>query len=241
MRNLLALRERRARTGAVLILMSSIALLGVTASPAKAAQPDAGVKLGNYSVSYSATWKWVSPPFAKHGIDRCMDIKVFGKFTYTLYAEASGRAVFLEWKNQKLNTPDLTVTVHRENCKRSARLTEAKPGQYWAGYSCSFNPSISVTAPWGVGIGLWPSCGSRTQASYVVTIPGRNSTYNADNSGSPSVFGDYTTVLGAAKPPCYGVYVSLEAFAGTSVDSFGEGNIQKTHEVCLNQPKKYVG
>jgi len=37
------------------------------------------------------------------------------------------------------------------------------------GYSCSFNPQISVGAPWSVAFGFWPSCGSKTLANMSAT------------------------------------------------------------------------
>lgn len=32
-------------------------------------------------------------------------------------------------------------------------------GMHARGYTCRFNPSISVSAPWGVSVSAWPSCG----------------------------------------------------------------------------------
>jgi hypothetical protein len=46
-------------------------------------------------------------------------------------------------------------------------------GQDWTGYSCSFNPSISVSIRWVISVGFWPSCGNRTQAEHHHFYPGK--------------------------------------------------------------------
>jgi len=46
------------------------------------------------------------------------------------------------------------------------KWSKMEVSQGWAGYSCSFNPSIIASLPWSIGLSFWPSCASRNQASF---------------------------------------------------------------------------
>jgi len=60
--------------------------------------------------------------------------------------------------------------------------------QLWSGWSCSFNPSISASLPWGISVGGWPSCGNRNRARHGTSY-GASSFYEQFNSGSHRVRG----------------------------------------------------
>jgi hypothetical protein len=80
------------------------------------------------------------------------------------------------WYNQHLNDSTLTADIRaydRGACKGRATTTNMEMGQDWTGYSCSFNPSISVSIPWAISVGFWPSCGNRTQAEHHHFYPGK--------------------------------------------------------------------
>jgi len=100
---------------------------------------------------------------------RELDLQVEGKLgvrvTFSVTGKISYTAVqgphSILWKEPAAQVAPLTAKVHAYNkgrCTGSAKLRKISMGQFWTGYSCSFNPSLSASAPWGVGIGGWPSC-----------------------------------------------------------------------------------
>lgn len=140
------------------------------------------------------------------------------------------------WTNQKLESPELSIgiTVLKSGsvCKGSAKASKAHLKQDWAGYGCSFNPSISVALPWGIGVSGWPNCASRIQAGYRSDPSGSYSTYHQYNSGSPASYGDFELPFTITSQPCYGVYPTITVYFGNSSDSYGAGDTQ-AKEVCL--------
>ena len=92
----------------------------------------------------------VSWTFKSKELGVCVTFSVTGKISYTA---VQGPHSIL-WKDQQLKSPTLTAKVHAYNkgrCTGSAKLRKISMGQFWTGYSCSFNPSLSASAPWGVG------------------------------------------------------------------------------------------
>jgi hypothetical protein len=107
-------------------------------------------------------------------------------------------------------------------------------GQHWTGYACSYNPSISIGFPWAIGVGFWPSCGSRDQADYEHNYTGTSSHYKMYNSGDPASFGTYYSIGVPSRhpaPPCYGFYVTASASKGQASDDYDSG----TGELCLSK------
>lgn len=210
----------RARGGAGrltrLILIVALAAAPVLLTPAGAqATP---VK----TVSFSKSWVFKSRP-----LQVCVYFTLRGKITYT--TTTTGRGVSF-WNNQRLTGPTLEADIHTYgggSCIGPSALSRITLGQYWSGYECGFNPSLSVSLPWGVSFGGWPSCGTRTRAAHVSSY-GAASFYVQYNGGSPTRFGAYAG--DAQNPPCYGVFVAATMYQGPNIsDSFASFS----REVCL--------
>jgi hypothetical protein len=175
----------------------------------------------NKSVSFNKSWT-----FKSKAIGACVTFRVTGKIVYRAVTNGHG-SVF--WSNQQLNAPKLTANVTAYNggsCSGPEILSKISMGQLWTGYSCSFNPSLSVSVPWGLSVGGWPNCGSRKRASHSSSY-GRGGSYTQNNTGSPTKFGNFTG--STSHEPCYGVYVSSTDYKGNTSDSFSSG----AREVCL--------
>ncbi|HVB43559.1 MAG TPA: hypothetical protein VNF47_12750 [Streptosporangiaceae bacterium] len=192
-------------------------------------------KLGSFKQPYKRSWTFVS----KH-LRSCVVYTAYGSFTYTLWRAINRRTgnVAIYWTNQTLNDPTLHAKVYVyspkfRDCAGSRKVTKIQIGQHWTGYACSFNPSLSVSIPWGIGISAWPTCGTRNQASHTTTY-GRRSAVTQFNSGSPAHIAQHVAAVpdrGHAPPPCYGVYAHSVVTQGGTSDSFS-GNPQR---VCLRK------
>jgi hypothetical protein len=172
----------------------------------------------NKSVTFTVSWTFKSKP-----LDVCIVFTEQGTIHYTLGVLNSGN---FSWLNQKLTDPTLSADVHWYNggrCIGPSTVTKISMGQFWTGYSCNFNPLLSV---WGVTFGNWPSCGSRDWAEYMTSY-GSGAHFIQYNSGSPTAFGDYTAYY--LYPPCYGVYVSATANERNVTGSFSSS----AKAVCL--------
>lgn len=182
------------------------------------------VHAGNFSKSYDLYWN-----FPTSALNVCIRYRVTGTYTYSAVALHGGGA---EWSHIKLNDPKLTAYVysHAGGCgSSSAKVSQLEMTQYWSGYGCSFNPSISLGAPFSVGIGFWPNCGNRNLAKYFSSYPSSGSNYKQYDSGSPGGFGEYIS-NSPQYPPCYGVYVSSTAWEHNTSDHF---TAQSAQRVCL--------
>ncbi len=173
----------------------------------------------------------VSWTFKSKKLGVCVTFSVTGKISYT--AVQGPHSVL--WKDQVLKSPTLTAKVHAYNkgrCTGSAKLRKISMGQFWTGYSCSFNPSLSASAPWGVGIGGWPSCGNRKRAGFTSNPDGPSVVFHQFNTGARVSFGNHTGAT-KANDPCYGVFVTATAYRGSNSESFGINSGSKSRKVCL--------
>jgi hypothetical protein len=204
------------------IIPARLALVAaVVAIALVALQPPAADAAAGKSVSFSKSWTFKAAP------DRvCVVFTVSGKITYTA---VSGPRGVVEWRNQRLTNPTLVASVHsydRGSCAGRSTLTRLSMTQLWSGWSCSFNPSVSASLPWGLSFGGWPSCGNRNRARHGTSY-GASSVYEQFNSGSPTGFGSYTGFPPSI--PCYGVFVTATIYQHNVSDSFSSG----AREVCL--------
>lgn len=230
------------------ITLAAAAVIGVAvlAAPSAGAastthssrSPQSTRELGKWTKKYSIGWTWKD-----RKLHLCIKFAVYGDITYKTYETVTTHAAQVWWKDQKLNDPTMHVVVENPTCKRqvSAGLHEVAISQHWTGYSCSFNPSLSIgVGADGVAIGIagWPSCGNRTQVIYHSHYP-RGSHHTQFNSASPTAFGNYSDpVTGVGllfPPPCYGVYPSATIYYRANSDSFNSGNLAKAGKVCLSK------
>lgn len=186
-------------------------------------------------ISYHNSWLFKSRP-----LRRCIAIRTHGTITYTAVGHPNPRnpPPTITFEKIKLTNPVVAASVTRllsnGHCGSSARVSKLSLGQDWTGYSCSFNPSLSVSFPWGVSFAGWPTCGNRNQAGYMTTY-GRGSSFRQSNSGSPTRFGD-VTIDYQQSAPVYGVVGSVVAYVGTRSDSFDASNGASARKVGLKKP-----
>jgi hypothetical protein len=231
------------RVATLVLLLAPLCLLFVPAQAEAAAKlpdraadqsgPQYSKPLGSFKITYKKTWTFRSAP-----LRRCVVFTASGNITYKVYDVGSYAASSYVWEKQKLNSPKITAHVEfyrNRKCGAKAKVTKLELGQHWTGYACSFNPSISVSYPWGISVGAWPSCGNRNQATYDTTYATRSTNYAQNNTGSPTAFGNYYDPEDANPPPCYGVFPSAVAYIGSTSDSYGASNISHSGEVCLSK------
>jgi hypothetical protein len=230
-------RTRTLSAWVAAVLAAAVVAIALTAlaprvASAAAARPHETLPQGNFKVTYTKTWTFKSRP-----LHTCVVFIASGNITYTYSLVTGVKVTQYLWSNQSLNSPKLSVYYHPykgKSCgKARARLSHVVIGQYWSGYSCSFNPSISVSAPWGISFGGWPGCQERNQAGYSSPY-GRGTHAVQNNTGSQTTFGNLTK-RSQSDYPCYGVYVSGQFWIGLQSDSYGEGNLHKSDEVCLSK------
>lgn len=242
-----ATRSHRSRLVVALALAAVLALVfaAFTGSSASAstqadghrqvASPEQRVVVNKgFVIVYRRAWTFKSVP-----LHRCVVYIASGHFAYHL-KETEFRSKTYTWSDQRISDPELQAVVYSYNghtCGSTATVSRIKIAQYWTGYSCSYNPSISFSAPWGISFAFWPSCGNRNQVGYE-THYGKGSHYRQYNTGSKAVFGNYSsTVKLHSSPvvPCYGVYPSSTVYRGNISDSYGAGNLPNSSGVCLKK------
>jgi hypothetical protein len=202
------------------VLVLAIAFMFVASGAAQPAMANAG-----FTKTYKQSWTFKSKPL---GV--CAVYHVKGSITFKATALRGGGA---QWSDQKLHDPTLSINVwalRRGVCtKKHKRLSAVDSfNQYWTGYSCSFNPSLSVSLPFAISISGWPSCGNRTTANYTDSNPSSHYYYQQNNTGGVKVTFSNYIVNSAQYPPCYGLYIDSRIRIGGKDDSFNA-----TKQVCL--------
>jgi hypothetical protein len=211
--------------GAKAAAFIACAVAAVSVSLPAAAQAATSGPVVKHAKTYAATWT-----FKDGALRRCITYTVTGGLKYdTQVLEPSGD---VEWTNQRLSPqPTFRASVHAYDsgrCGGSAKLYSISMGQYWSGYSCSFNPSVSFSAPWGIGVSFWPSCGDKSQVGYTSGY-GSSSSYTQYTSGVPPVtFGDYGGLPG--QNPCYGLYVSSQNYVSSHTSNIYQSS---SYKLCL--------
>jgi hypothetical protein len=217
---------KRQRAKAVALV--ACAAMAVSIPLAAAAQAATSVTAGplvKHAQAYAATWTFKDGP-----LRRCVTYTVTGGIEYdTQVLEPSGD---IEWTNQRLSPqPTFQASVRaygRGGCSGTAKLYSISMGQHWSGYSCGFNPSVTVSAPWGIGVSFWPSCGDKSQVGYTSDY-GSSSSYTQYTSGvAPLTFGNYGGLPG--QDPCYGLYVSSQNYLSSHTSNIYQSSVD---EMCL--------
>ena len=204
------------------------AATSVTAAPASPPRAYSWTKpapVVAHTRTYTATWT-----FKDGSVQRCVTYTVTGGIKYDTQVEQPSGAI--EWTDQRLSPqPTLEASVHAYaggRCGGAAKLYTISMGQHWSGYSCSFNPSVFFSAPWGIGVSFWPSCGDKSQVGYISDY-GSSSSYTQYTSGAPPVaFGHYDGLPG--QNPCYGLYVSSQNYVSSHTSDIYQSSSDK---LCL--------
>jgi hypothetical protein len=226
-------RPVRRGVAAVAVGLAAAVVSLVFAPPVLA---DPSIPHGNFSVTYSKSWTYKFP-----AIGTCLLISEAGRFSYTIEPHVGNHGGYYAWASQKLNSPKLTaVTVAmgaKSTCTSTRKAVSALDiSQHWSGYSCNFNPSISVGLPLALTFGFWPSCANREQASWSSNY-GSGSKFYQNNTGSPASFGEYDAAspLSASPGPCYGAFPSGDIKVPGYTGTFNVGNLNNSVKICLNK------
>jgi len=215
-------------TAVSLPLVSAAARAATSAAAAPASSRALGPENGPvvaHTKTFTATWT-----FKDASLRRCVIYTVTGGIKYdTQTLEPSGD---IGWTNQRLSPqPTLEASVRAYGggrCGGAATLYTISMGQHWSGYSCSFDPSVFFSAPWGIGVSFWPSCGDKSQVGYTSDY-GSSSSYTQYTSGAPPLtFGFYGGLPG--QNPCYGLYVSSQNYASSHTSDIYQSS---SYKLCL--------
>ena len=103
----------------------------------------------------------------------CIWTTFSGRLSATRYRYPASEGPFwvIDLKKPKISDPRVKVTLRR-SCADGAALKARHAADtfryagYVYGYTCSYNPSYSVSAPWGVSVGVTPDCGDEKVAGY---------------------------------------------------------------------------
>jgi hypothetical protein len=185
--------------------------------------------LKNNDDSYSATqYRYVG------NLQACVKTTVSGRIRYTSerLANQTGPGYFYRIRKVTLVAPKTTATVYRydpgsHSCTtRKFRVARLAVSQAISGYSCTFSPQVSVSVPFRVSMGFWPSCKNRNAARYRGSVS-RNSTIIQANQDSRVRFGDQVNT--SPKPKCYATAVNFRIIAGSTVATARTGRMK----ICM--------
>lgn len=103
----------------------------------------------------------------------CLWMSFSGRMSATRYRYPASEGPFwvIDLKKPKVSDPRVTVTLRR-TCKDGAALKRRHTADtvryagYMYGYKCDYDPSYSVSVPWGVSVGATPDCGDERVAAY---------------------------------------------------------------------------
>lgn len=214
-------RRKRLMSMLLAVITLPLTLMLVNAGPAGAAvKPDL-----NTTMAYSKAWTFHSAP-----LKLCAYFEVKGSISYTETVAGGSHGSQFNYTGITVKNPVVEATMENYNgttCSGSKSTSKWVMAQSWSGYSCSFNPSISVSAPWGISLSFWPSCSNRDQASYGTSY-GSGTKYAQNNSGFDFSYGNYSSAS-TDTPPCYGVRVTGTAWEGNTSDNYQSGS----DSVCL--------
>ena len=220
-------------TGA-LVLTLAVSLFAYGHVHAQASTPTCDGQTG-YQYCQSFNFNWTFPSTVKDpgglGGTITVDYYLSGHIGYNTHGAKGGA----QWTNQTILDPVFKADVYL--CVPQACVADTVSyldmTQYWDGYACGFNPSFSLSVPWGISLSGWPTCGDRSLAARVLPIPyGYGHEDVENNSHYPVPIGDYFGTT--SSPPCYGVVISSTieepTHVGHSTDAFRSTN---RREVCL--------
>lgn len=222
-------RAAGAAVALLLVAMLSMASDASAATSPRAVAPQTGK---NFKITYNRSWT-----FKTRALGICVIFSVRGYFTYHVSLSSAGRVPEYVWSRQTVHNPTLEADIHAYSggsCIGPAAATGMSMGQHWTGHSCSFNPSLSVSVPFAISFGFWPSCNNRNRANRNSHSGAHAGFYEQFNTGDPVHIGNYSAPIvpgQKVKPPCYGVYVN-----GTVHEQMkNDADVTGAKEVCLSK------
>lgn len=176
--------------------------------------------------------------FRAYDIARCVKFTVSGYIYYHTQVVTISKTTTYTIVSPTVNAPHLTAAVSGLNTKTGAcgsvtTLSKLDMAQHWSGYSCTFNPSISLGA--GIpSVSFWPTCGTRTQGVFSSSFGTALSAYS--QTGANVTYGSVSRINAKPANPCYAVFVSAQPYLGGTSDIYGtdDGNSDAASSVCLS-------
>ena len=167
-------------------------------------------------------------------LQACVSYSVSGKITYTSekLANPTGPGNYYRIRKITFIAPKTTATMYRYDpgnhacTKKKLTLAKFKVSQAITGYDCSYNPQVSVSFPFSVGVGFWPSCKDRRAGRYSGAVSKKH-TIIQSNQDSRIKFVDQVNT--SAKPRCYGAAVNFKLTYGSTVATASSGWMK----ICL--------
>jgi hypothetical protein len=117
------------------------------------------------------------------GVPGCVGVKLHGRMAATkdFYISGAGHLVHRK-RNPRLINPSIQVNVRTKCGGSKKRASRLQVKQYWHYSACSANPSVSVSAPFSVGVSATPTCGKK-RVGFRETNHGRGHTYEQNVVG----------------------------------------------------------
>jgi hypothetical protein len=160
-------------------------------------------------------WKYLD------GLQTCAKVTITGTVKYTAqhWSGIPGGGFTDEWRITKtrLVAPKTTVRLYAYDpgdhaCTTRAVKKDLKFTVGFSGYSCKWNPSLSVLLPFSVGINFWPDCANHK------VVKGHVSKHHVDHASLydqdvRAKFGNQKEFTYGGKPPfhCIGALVKVQA------------------------------
>jgi len=217
---------RKVRKAAFFVV--AVTMLGTVLGPTSSAMANTA-RSNNDPYSYN---KWLA--FPELGI--CLNYKLTGNITYIARRYGPTASGYIQYKVDTIQVvaPKMSMAAYRydsvsHGCtSRPAYWSKLTAAQVMRVYSCSYNPTISVQAPFGVGVSFWPSCGSKKVGQWVSTY-GRASWWQQHNTTGRVRYGAQSWYQPATspkpKPACYAVVARFHAYVPGNDDVKDSGRL----------------
>jgi len=216
----------------VAIGLTMAAMTAVAASPAGANTRKANTD----SFTRSAT-------VLNASLQTCVHYTITGQLKYV--AKRYGPTAIdhtVEWRleNVRVVVPTLSAQTYKYDpgshacTTRPQRVNAIEFSERYAGFACDWNPSISISAPWGVGASFWPSCDDKAAGIFTgsKSTRGRGFSKGWDDGRvkySNQGLGLKPKGIRPDRPNCYGVVAQFDITIGGSARAFRS---PVRHEVC---------
>jgi len=220
---------RRASARLLAAIIMGASFLVPTSPPASA--------LGAQSDSFDLSWSATIP-----SLGTCVYFRLTGKVTYTTVQQSifwSG-ATHTQYviSQPTVSKPILVVTYKNyssySGCYSAGTADGLTVKQHWTGYSCNLNPSFSVGVPFSVGVGFWPTCSNRNQATFKSTYSSANmKSFTQSRDTSYVRFNTVSELDAKPTAPCYGAFVNGALVQNISGDATEKTFSTSAKKVCL--------
>lgn len=192
------------------------ALIGasvVTPHASMMAEEAAALPSGSSTVTYTSSKSFSVTRGWRHDFG-CSRVTLNGKIAYerSTYVSAGGHVVTKIGKPRVVE-PQVRVWSYRYCYSEPFKLTQLDVTNSYSSSTCSLNPSISASYPWGIAASVTPACGSTKVGRSSAQYQADGTYYKMSNSGTKVTFKNTDTSF------CLQPQVSLRVYRGTKSDS----------------------